>query len=419
MANIQAIRGTKDITPNEIHKWHSIEQILKKISENYGYREIRTPVFEKTEVFSRGVGAGTDIVNKEMYTFADRSGESLTLRPEQTAALVRAIIQNNLVAENPTARLYYIGAYYRYERPQKGRLREFHQYGAECISSPYPESDAETISLADSIIRELGIDEYSLKLNSLGNESSRKTYLEVLIEYLHKNINNLSEESQSRIGINPLRILDSKHTLDIEIVKNAPNILEYLDAESQQHFERVCKYLEAANIKYTITPTLVRGLDYYSHTVFEFQSNYLGSQDAFGGGGRYNKLFSELGAKDTPAVGFAMGIERILLILDVLQKQIDSSGNVQAVIIPTSNNYYEYALRIAAKLRNDFSISTIIDLQRRSLKSQMREAGKISAKYAIIIGDSEFESRSITIKYLNEDGRQIIINEDDLKQELF
>ena len=408
MSLLQAIRGTKDILPNEIKNWQVLENVCRNISQRYGYNEIRTPIFEKTEVFLRGVGEGTDIVNKEMYTFEDKGGESLTLRPEQTAALVRAVIQNNLLANVNILRLFYIGSYYRYERPQKGRLREFHQYGVECLLSPYPESDVEVIMLADTFIKTIGIENYKLKINSLENEASRKMYLDVLKKYLENNLDNMSEDSRRRVVTNPLRVLDSKHPDDIELLNNAPNILDYLDDESQLHFEKVKTYLDCADIKYEVIPSLVRGLDYYSHTVFEFQSNYLGSQDSFGGGGRYNKLFEELGGKPTPAVGFAMGMERLLLILDAIDKNQVKKTEPLVYVVPMSNEQYEYALKIASLLRNQVKINTVIDIQRRSFKAVLKDTDKLDADYALIIGEDEVKNNGVMLKNLKERKQQFI-----------
>lgn len=408
MSLLQAIRGTKDILPNEIKNWQVLENVCRNISQRYGYNEIRTPIFEKTEVFLRGVGEGTDIVNKEMYTFEDKGGESLTLRPEQTAPLVRAVIQNNLLANINILRLFYIGSYYRYERPQKGRLREFHQYGVECLLSPYPESDVEVIMLADTFIKTIGIENYKLKINSLGNEASRKMYLNVLKKYLENNLDNMSEDSRRRVVTNPLRVLDSKHPDDIELLNNAPNILDYLDDESQLQFDKVKTYLDCAGIKYEVIPSLVRGLDYYSHTVFEFQSNYLGSQDSFGGGGRYNKLFEELGGKPTPAVGFAMGMERLLLILDAIDKNQVKKTEPLVYVVPMSNEQYEYALKIAALLRNQVKINTVIDIQRRSFKAVLKDTDKLDADYALIIGEDEIKNNGVMLKNLKERKQQFV-----------
>lgn len=398
---IQNVRGTKDIFLNEIEKWHYLEETVKKVSSLFGYSELRTPIFEKTEVFSRSIGENTDIVNKEMYTFTDKGGESVTLRPEMTAALVRSVIQNNLTHEFSTLRLWYFGPFFRYERPQKGRLRQFNQFGAECISSPHPESDVEIIQLAYQFIKEIGIDLFSLEINSLGNEISRENYKKALIEYLSSNKEKLSNESQSRLLTNPLRVLDSKDDRDKEVINNAPNILEYLDEESKTHFDKVIELLENAKIPYKIEPKLVRGLDYYSHTVFEFKSSALGSQDAFGGGGRYNTLFEQLGGKSTPAVGFAMGVERLILILEHLDRFPKSSNTCDVYIVHSGESTIKYANLIADQLR-DSNIKVLMDLQRRSFKAQMREADKFKAKYCLIIGDNEVAENKVTIKNLSK-----------------
>jgi len=414
MATIQNVRGTKDILPNEIYKWQKLEEIARNVSEKYGYKELRTPIFEKTEVFSRGVGEGTDIVNKEMYTFADRGNESLTLRPEQTAALVRSVIQNNLLAENPVQRLYYLGSYFRYERPQKGRLREFHQYGIECLNSAFPESDVEVICLAISFINQLEIKDFKLNLNSIGNEQSRANYKKILIDFLNSHKNNLSEESKNRLEINPLRVLDSKNPADIEIVKNAPNILDSLDDESLNHFNIVKNLLDILQINYTVNPTLVRGLDYYSHTVFEFQSTHLGAQDAFGGGGRYNSLFTELGGKETPSVGFAMGIERLLLILEKIGNT-PQENNTEIMIIFSDEKHIDFAMKVSDIVRNKLGKSCLMDLNRRSMKSQLREANKLGVRLALIIGDEEVAKESITVKYMQENKDQCFMRIEELE----
>ena len=413
MATIQAVRGTKDILPVDIIKWQTLEHIARKVSNAFGYQEIRTPIFEKTEVFSRGVGDNTDIVNKEMYTFLDKGNESLTLRPEQTASLVRSVIQNNLITENIATRLFYIGQYFRYERPQKGRLRQFHQYGIECLNSSYPESDVEVILLAVNFIKKIGITDYKLKINSIGNTNSRNNYKIAILKYLEQNKEKLSNESKIRMYTNPLRVLDSKDTGDIEIISNAPSILDFLDQPSAEHFDMVKKMLDTSNINYEITPTLVRGLDYYSDTVFEFQSTYLGSQDAFGGGGRYNNLFSQLGGKDIPSIGFAMGMERLLLILEQISQNVPTQ-KIDILLCSTNNDYLQYVTEISSLIRNNCDLVCISDVNRRSLKSQLREANKLNVRYAIIIGDEEVKNNTATIKFMQENKEQISIEKDKL-----
>lgn len=403
---IQSIRGTRDILPDQIQQWHYVYDILKSVSERFGFEEYRTPIFEKTEVFQRSIGSETDIVNKEMYTFLDKGNESITLRPEMTASIVRSVIQNNLLSIQNILRIWYFGPFFRYERPQKGRLRQFHQYGAELIGSPNPEADVEIINLAISIIKSFGISDYKLLINSLGNAQSRQNYRNALVEYFQSNIDKLSKESVQRLQINPLRILDSKNPEEQDLIFNAPSILNYLDSESKDHFDFVTNLLTSLGIHYEIVPQLVRGLDYYSHTVFELRSNTLGSQDSFAGGGRYDELFTELGGKNTPAVGFAMGIERLLLILEQSELFPQFPSKIDFYIIFQDTNYISYALKIANILRK-LGYNVVCELERRSFKAQMREANKLQAKYAAIIGESEFENHSVSIKNM-ETSEQIV-----------
>ncbi|MDQ1266920.1 MAG: histidyl-tRNA synthetase [Bacteroidota bacterium] len=395
---IQTIRGTKDLLPDVINQWHFVESQFRKVSSNYGYSEIRTPIFEKTEVFSRSIGEETDIVNKEMYTFTDKGGESVTLRPEMTAALVRAVIQNSLLQQSSTLKLWYFGPFFRYERPQKGRLRQFHQYGAECLLSPYPESDAEVVFLANDIIKSIGINDYALFYNTLGNAESRKNYRNELLKYFRSVKDNLSTDSLNRLENNPLRILDSKDERDIDIVRNAPLITESLDNESLDYFRSFEALIENSGIKLVHNPRLVRGLDYYNHIVFEFQNSSLGAQDSFGGGGRYNDLFEQLGSKQSvPAVGFALGVERMLLILEQ-NESLKLQENIPDVfIIATSTDLLKQSRDIAAILRAR-GLQVIVDLQRRSVKAQMREANRNGAKFTIIVGDNEIARNIVIVK---------------------
>lgn len=395
---IQSIRGTKDILPNKIKLWQYAEDIFRTVSNSYGYYELRTPIFEKTEVFSRSIGEETDIVNKEMYTFQDRSGESLTLRPEGTAAIARAVIQNSLLQSSNTLKLWYSGPYFRYERPQKGRMRQFHQYGAECIGTSNPESDAEIILLANDLIKKTGVSDYKLLLNSLGSSFTREKYRFALVDFLSAKKDKLSEDSKKRLKSNPLRILDSKSPQDIEILRDAPTILDFLDEESKNHFELVKSLLENTDIEIEIQPQLVRGLDYYSHTVFEFQSSALGSQNSIGGGGRYDGLFKQLGyKKNVPAVGFAMGIERLLLTLEETNNSPDLNNSIDIYIVSTNAENLKILQNIAQQLRNK-NFKVLYDLQRRSFKAQMREANKTSAKYTIIAGEDEIKKGKLIIK---------------------
>ena len=332
-----------------------------------------------------------------MYTFVDKGNESLTLRPEMTAAVVRSVIEHSLLQQYSTLKLWYTGSFFRYERPQKGRLREFHQYGAECIASQYPESDVELLLLANNLLRAMGIEDYNLLLNSLGNPASREAYKNELLNYLHSQSGSLSEDSLKRLEINPLRILDSKSPDDIAIVQNAPLILDFLDAESRDHFDYVISNLTDLGIRFTLQPRLVRGLDYYSHTVFEYQSAQLGSQDSFGGGGRYNSLFEQLGGKQTPAVGFALGIERLLMIIEQNQKVNIGQFKPDIFIVTTSPDLNRLTQQIAQTLRQ-MNFNIMFDLQRRSTKAQFREANKSNSPFVIIVGEEESAKGSVQIK---------------------
>lgn len=411
---IQNIRGTKDILPETIYLWQYLEDKFKTIADLFGYKEIRTPIFEKTEVFSRTIGENTDIVNKEMYTFKDRDNENITLRPEMTAALVRSVVQHSLDYNIAALRLWYFGPFFRYERPQKGRYRMFHQFGAECIASPYPESDAEVILLANHLIKSLKIDDYTLLLNSLGNSASREKYKSALVDYLNSVKNNLSEESKIRLEANPLRVLDSKDENDIKALENSPAILDYLDQESAEHFNAVRNLLDNAKVNYTIDNRLVRGLDYYNHTVFEFRSNALGAQDSFGGGGRYDGLINQLGGKDTPAVGFAMGVERLLLILEALNAMPIKPNYTDVYLVITSDENLQYAFEIANTLRSR-GIRVSTEIKRRKMKGQFKEADKLEAAYTIVIGDTEFKERKVTIKNMAS-GEQKLIQYEELNE---
>ncbi len=401
---IQAIKGTKDILPDYAGYWQFIEEAFRKVSSSFGYNEIRTPIFEKTEVFARSIGEGTDIVNKEMFTFSSKGGTSITLRPENTAAIVRSVLQNSMLQQGSVLRLWYFGPFFRYERPQQGRQRQFHQYGAECISSPNPEADAEIILLADRLFRAIGIDDYKMLLNTLGTNESRNRYRKELYSYMNSHKDRLSADSVSRLETNPLRILDSKDERDIEIINSAPVILDYLDEESSIHFETVRKLLDASGIEYEIEPKLVRGLDYYSHTVFEFRSDYLGAQDSFGGGGRYDGLFSQLEGKPTPAVGFALGIERMLLILEKSDRLPDLHNAPDIYLVQAGPELTSEVNNFALKLRRK-GLKVITDLQKRSIKAQFRESNKLGAKYTIVLGENEISSGKAVIKKM-ENGEE-------------
>ncbi len=398
-ARIQAVRGMHDVLPEESPRWQWVEQVFRKVSERFGYEEIRPPIVEAAQLYVRSLGESTDIVGKEMYVFADRAGEELALRPELTAGVVRAVVQHGLLARRSLWRLWYYGAAFRYERPQKGRYRQFHQYGVECIGSPYPESDAEVILLAVAVLRELGIADYRLQLNTLGSPAVRQRYRTALVAYLESVREKLSPESQLRLERNPLRILDSKDERDQALLRSAPLLTEYLDAESREHFEALCRMLRQQGVPFELNPHLVRGLDYYTHTVFEFVSPRLGAQSAFGGGGRYDGLVESFGGPPTPAVGFSFGVERLLLLLPER-----TSDEVVEIYVACAEVEPESALSLLEELRRA-GYRAVGDLQRRSLKAQLREADRLGARLAIILGHTEWQQRKLVLRHLR-DGQQ-------------
>jgi histidyl-tRNA synthetase len=393
-ASIQAIRGMHDVLPEESPRWQWVERVFREVSERFGYEEIRPPLVEAAQLYVRSIGESTDIVGKEMYVFTDRAGEELALRPELTAGVVRAVVQHGLLARRSLWRLWYYGAAFRYERPQKGRYRQFHQYGVECIGSPYPESDAEVILLAVAVLRELGIADYRLQLNTLGSPAVRQRYRTALVAYLESVREKLSPESQLRLERNPLRILDSKDEGDQALLRSAPLLIEYLDAESREHFEALCRMLQQQGVPFELNPHLVRGLDYYTHTVFEFVSSRLGAQNAFGGGGRYDGLVESFGGPPTPAVGFSFGVERLLLLLP----ERTPDGAVE-IYVARAEVEPEVALSLLEELRRA-GYRAVGDLQRRSLKAQLREADRLGARLAIILGRTEWQQRRLVLRDL-------------------
>ncbi len=394
---IRSIKGTQDILPSQSHRWQLLEAAIHNTMDTYGYSEIRTPAFERTELFSRGVGEETDIVSKEMYSWTDQGGENLTLKPELTAPVVRSFIQHNLGGQSPINKLYYIDALFRRERPQKGRYRQFHQFGIEAFGSEHPEIDAEVIALAMSVFNDIGLTGLTLKLNSIGSPECRSDYRNALRDFLKPHFNNLSETSQKRFENNPMRILDTKIPHEIEILKEAPNISDSLTAEDKAHFEEVCSLLDAMGIQYLIESNLVRGLDYYTRTTFEITSTELGAQDAICGGGRYDGLVETLGGKPTPGIGFAAGMERILLALG----DDDLSGKTtQVYIVGLGDGVRPTVAKLAEDLRQN-NVRTNFDPLRRSMKAQMREANKCGATIAIIIGDKELVTGRGEVKDLS------------------
>lgn len=391
----QSIKGTKDILPGESLKWQFIEMLLRQIMHRYGYEEIRTPIFEETSLFARSIGEETDIVGKEMYTFLDKGETSLTLRPEMTASVVRSYIQHHLGEQSSITKLYYIAPMFRQEKPQAGRLRQFHQFGMEAIGQSNPMSDAEIIALTREIYRSLSVPN-ELRINSVGDEQCRPRYRDALKTFLHSVYSSLSPESKRRVESNVLRVLDSKDDKDHEAIRDAPKIVDYLCPDCRTHFDSVLAFLNMLGVQYTIDHRLVRGLDYYTRTAFEFVSRNLGAQDALGGGGRYDRLTEELGGKRTPAVGFAAGIERLLLVLDKLDFQFPKSS-ASVFIIGFDHDSRAWAFAQAVALRNH-GIAAEIDYAERSLKAQMREANKLACRYVIIVGEEEMKSRTAVVK---------------------
>lgn len=405
----KAPRGTKDVIPQESYKWQYIEEKIRNICKNYGYKEVRVPVFEHTELFERGVGDTTDVVQKEMYTFEDKGGRSITLRPEGTAGTVRCFLENNLYAESQPTKMYYMLSCYRYEKPQAGRLREFHQFGIEAFGSPDSSIDAEVISMAFNFLTSLGVKNLKLYVNSIGCPECRKTYNSKLKDYFSKYTDELCETCKTRLDKNPMRIIDCKVPHCEEIGATAPKILNEQCPECTEHYNKLCKYLDTIGIEYEIDDTIVRGLDYYTTTVFEIKSEGL----VVCGGGRYNGLVEELGGKPTPGVGFGLGLERLLMILETQDLLPKSDSEIQLYISNIGEEADLYAQKLVNELRMQ-GISAEKDLMSRSLKAQMKYADKIGAKYTVVIGDKEIKNGRVNVKNM-QSGEQKEFEISDLK----
>jgi len=412
---IKAIRGMNDILPSQTAIWQHLESILRKTLSSYGYKEIRMPVVEQTNLFARSIGASTDIIEKEMYSFDDRNGESLSLRPEGTAGCVRAGIEHGLLY-NQEQRLWYMGPLFRYERPQKGRYRQFHQMGAEVFGLAGPDIDAELILMTARIWKNLGIDHLlRLEINSLGNSAARQNYRAVLVGYFSANTELLDDDSLRRLEINPLRILDSKNPAMQELIQNAPRLIENLDEESELHFKSLCERLDNAGIEYIVNSRLVRGLDYYNRTVFEWITDALGSQGAVCGGGRYDGLVEQLGGKETPGVGFAMGLERLVALLTDLDDNSAKSDNIDVYMARLGEKAEIKALLLAEDLRNILpGLKILTHCGTGNFKKQLKKADKSGASLCLILGDDELVEHRITIKFLREQREQIELSIDDL-----
>lgn len=384
----KAIKGTKDALPKDIHKNQYIEATMIDVAERFGYKEIRTPIFEQTQLFQRGVGDTTDVVQKEMYTFDDKGGRSVTLRPEGTAGAVRSYLENGLCNEALPQKVCYIGPFFRYEKPQAGRLREFHQFGAECYGTASPLADAELIAFAKLIFDTLEVKDLSLEINSIGCPTCRAEYHKALKEYFSSREDELCETCRGRLDRNPMRILDCKSPVCSEIAKNAPKVIDYLCDECREHFEKVQEYLKSMNIDYTVNPKIVRGLDYYTKTVFEFVSNSIGAQGTVCGGGRYDGLVEELGGQKTPALGFAMGLERLMLLMETQNAEFPKASQPDLFAVAIGDKATLKAIDIVKDMRAE-GFTALLDLNQRSVRAQMKYADKLNSKYCIIIGDDE------------------------------
>lgn len=392
--------GMVDILPNESPKWRALENIIHEEAARFNFEEIRTPIMEQTELIVRGIGQLTDIVSKEIFAF-EKGDSHYVLRPELTAPVVRSYVEHHLDQRGGSQKLYYIGPMFRAEKPQKGRQRQFHQFGVEVIGSDDPVADVETIAFMMRIYERIGIKNFELKLNSVGDPESREAYKEALREYLKPNLNKLSEVSQNRFDKNPMRILDSKEPEDQEFIKNAPVIQDYLNEETAAHFDKVTKYLDDLGISYTIDPYLVRGMDYYTRTAFELTSPDLGSQDALAGGGRYDLLIEEIGGQPTPAVGFAAGMERLLIACEELNIELAEEKSVDVYFVTLGDAARSFAISHLPKLR-EAGISATMDYMSRSMKAQMKDANRENARYTIIIGDNELAEGKFTLRNMKE-----------------
>ena len=410
---IQAIRGMNDILPTQTSHWQHVEKVLSGILERYGYQQIRLPILEKTELFARSIGEVTDIVEKEMYTFSDRNGDSLTLRPEGTAGCVRAGIEHSLFY-NEIQRLWYIGAMFRHERPQRGRYRQFHQIGAEVYGLAGADIDAEIILLTARFWQELGLNDLELHINTLGSSAARATYREYLVTYFTQHHEQLDADSQRRLHTNPLRILDSKNPTMQELIQHAPQLLDCLDEESTAHFSKLQQLLNSAGVKFIINPRLVRGLDYYNRTVFEWITTELGAQGTVCAGGRYDGLVEQIGGKSTPAIGFALGLERLVALLEQRNVKMPDFAP-HAYIVMVGELAVIEGFRLAELLRNQLSeLKLVLHCGGGSFKSQFKQADKSGARFALILGENEVAQQQVTVKYLRESQPQFTVTTSEL-----
>ncbi len=400
-------RGTFDILPQDAYKWEYVSNIFKETAYTYNFKQIITPIFERADLFERSVGDTSDIVQKEMYKFSDKKGRIFALRPEGTASVVRAYIQNNLGKNNNDIKLFYMGPMFRYDRPQKGRYRQFYQYGVEYLGNDHPYIDAEVISFAYNFLLKLGLQNFSLEINSIGNKKSSENYNKVLIEYFTPHYNELCPDCQTRLNKNPKRILDCKVPTCKKIAENAPSMLDYLDGESKEHFEKVQHYLTLLNIPFTVNPKIVRGLDYYTKTAFEIINNNLGAQNALLGGGRYDGLVEELGGKPVSAIGFAGGFERLILSMEQENLSFGKPLKPEFYFVAIGEKPKEKAISIINKLRQKgFKIEFLID--KTSFKSQLKTADKMNIEHALILGENELEAGNLIVKNMKTGEQEVI-----------
>ena len=408
-------RGTKDILPDTVGQWLYVEQKVRELCSRYGYKEIRTPMFEHTELFLRGIGETTDVVEKEMYTFTDRGGRSVTLRPENTAAAVRAYLQNKLYADADLTKLFYIGSMFRYDRPQAGRLREFHQFGVEALGGDNPAVDAEIILLAVNFLKSLGLKELELSLNSVGCPNCRPVYRKRLQEFFADKLDGLCEDCRSRYDRNPMRILDCKVEGCKKLSIGAPEITDCLCDDCREHFVKVQELLTSAGVSFKLDPRLVRGLDYYTKTAFEVQYAPLGAQSAVAGGGRYDGLIEEIGGKPTPAVGFAVGLERVLLALEKQALLPEQADAMDAFVVGLGEAAQPAAFRLLADLRAA-GLSAGMDFAGRSMKAQMKQANKANAHFALILGEDEVKESAVMLKNMQTSEQHKIAIDEVIKK---
>ena len=411
------IKGTEDVLPKQSYRWQFIEKIMREESKAYGFKEIRTPVFEHTELFARGVGQTTDVVQKEMYTFTTKGGESVTLRPEGTAGAARAVLEHALDNEGLPIKASYFVSCYRYEKPQAGRLREFHQFGLEEYGTQSPAADAELICAAQSVLDRLGLDQIHLELNSIGCPECRAKYNQALREYFGQFKDRLCDTCLSRLEKNPMRLLDCKSPQDQELAKDAPKITDYLCEECENHFSEVKRYLDSAGVEYTVNPKIVRGLDYYTKTVFEFVTDCIGAQGTVCGGGRYDGLIEELGGKHMPSLGFAMGLERLLMVMDAQGIAIPDDDKCALYIATMGDDAKVKAFELLRRVR-ECGLIAETDVVGRGLRAQMKYADKIGAKYSLVLGDNELSDNKAKVKNM-ETGEQTELALDESFAEKF